>query len=103
MDQASNTLLPRARAKFSLRLAPGQVPAEAMDAVRRHVVISIQKGVWSLGRGGRVRTRARLSGDAGFRARIARGAVLSVRNEEFVLAARALGAEDQLELSFSAH
>jgi acetylornithine deacetylase/succinyl-diaminopimelate desuccinylase-like protein len=34
---ASNTLLPRARAKFSLRLAPGQVPAEAMDAVRRHV------------------------------------------------------------------
>lgn len=34
---ASNTLLPRARAKFSLRLAPGQVPADAMDAVRRHV------------------------------------------------------------------
>jgi acetylornithine deacetylase/succinyl-diaminopimelate desuccinylase-like protein len=34
---ASNTLLPRARAKFSLRLAPGQVPAEAMEAVRRHV------------------------------------------------------------------
>ena len=37
VDAASNTLLPRARAKFSLRLAPGQVPAEAMDAVRRHV------------------------------------------------------------------
>ena len=37
VDVASNTLLPRARAKFSLRLAPGQVPAEAMDAVRRHV------------------------------------------------------------------
>ncbi|PTT58775.1 dipeptidase [Arthrobacter sp. HMWF013] len=37
VDMASNTLLPRARAKFSLRLAPGQVPAEAMDAVRRHV------------------------------------------------------------------
>jgi cysteinylglycine-S-conjugate dipeptidase len=34
---ASNTLLPRARAKFSLRLAPGQVPGEAMEAVRRHV------------------------------------------------------------------
>jgi acetylornithine deacetylase/succinyl-diaminopimelate desuccinylase-like protein len=34
---ASNTLLPRARAKFSLRLAPGQDPAEAMEAVRRHV------------------------------------------------------------------
>jgi cysteinylglycine-S-conjugate dipeptidase len=37
VDVASNTLLPRARAKFSLRLAPGQVPAEAMEAVRRHV------------------------------------------------------------------
>jgi cysteinylglycine-S-conjugate dipeptidase len=37
VDVASNTLLPRARAKFSLRLAPGQDPAEAMDAVRRHV------------------------------------------------------------------
>jgi acetylornithine deacetylase/succinyl-diaminopimelate desuccinylase-like protein len=37
VEVASNTLLPRARAKFSLRLAPGQQPAEAMDAVRRHV------------------------------------------------------------------
>lgn len=37
VDVASNTLLPRARAKFSLRLAPGQVPADAMEAVRRHV------------------------------------------------------------------
>jgi acetylornithine deacetylase/succinyl-diaminopimelate desuccinylase-like protein len=37
VDVASNTLLPRARAKFSLRLAPGQDPAEAMDAVRNHV------------------------------------------------------------------
>lgn len=37
VDVASNTLLPRARAKFSLRLAPGQDPAEAMAAVRRHV------------------------------------------------------------------
>jgi acetylornithine deacetylase/succinyl-diaminopimelate desuccinylase-like protein len=37
VDVASNTLLPVARAKFSLRLAPGQVPAEAMEAVRRHV------------------------------------------------------------------
>jgi cysteinylglycine-S-conjugate dipeptidase len=34
---ASNTLLPAARAKFSLRLAPGQDPDAAMDAVRRHV------------------------------------------------------------------
>ncbi|MDQ0820966.1 acetylornithine deacetylase/succinyl-diaminopimelate desuccinylase-like protein [Arthrobacter sp. V4I6] len=37
VDVASNTLLPRARAKFSLRLAPGQDPADAMDAVRQHV------------------------------------------------------------------
>ena len=34
---SSNTLLPRARAKFSLRLAPGQDPQRAMEAVRSHV------------------------------------------------------------------
>ena len=34
---SSNTLLPSARAKFSLRLAPGQDPQRAMDALRRHV------------------------------------------------------------------
>lgn len=34
---SSNTLLPAARAKFSLRLAPGQDPQEAMAAVERHV------------------------------------------------------------------
>ena len=34
---SSNTIQPRARAKFSLRLAPGQNPAEAMAAVERHV------------------------------------------------------------------
>jgi acetylornithine deacetylase/succinyl-diaminopimelate desuccinylase-like protein len=37
VDVASNTLLPRARAKFSLRLAPGQAPEEAMEAIRKHV------------------------------------------------------------------
>jgi acetylornithine deacetylase/succinyl-diaminopimelate desuccinylase-like protein len=37
VDVASNTLLPKARAKFSLRLAPGQAPKEAMEAVRKHV------------------------------------------------------------------
>ena len=37
VNVASNTLLPRARAKFSLRLAPGQDPAEAMAAMRNHV------------------------------------------------------------------
>lgn len=34
---SSNTLLPSARAKFSMRLAPGQDPQQAMAAVERHV------------------------------------------------------------------
>jgi acetylornithine deacetylase/succinyl-diaminopimelate desuccinylase-like protein len=34
---SSNTIHPTARAKFSLRIAPGQNPAAAMEAVRRHV------------------------------------------------------------------
>lgn len=34
---SSNTLLPAARAKFSLRLAPGQDPASAMAAVEAHL------------------------------------------------------------------
>ena len=34
---ASNTIQPSARAKFSLRLAPGQDPEAAMDAVARHL------------------------------------------------------------------
>lgn len=34
---ASNTIQPAARAKFSIRLAPGQDPAAAMDAVARHL------------------------------------------------------------------
>ncbi|MFB9715989.1 dipeptidase [Arthrobacter methylotrophus] len=37
IDVASNTLLPSARAKFSLRLAPGQDPDAAMDAMGRHL------------------------------------------------------------------
>ncbi|MEQ4565634.1 dipeptidase [Paenarthrobacter sp. CAP02] len=37
VDVASNTLIPAARAKFSMRLAPGQDPEAAMDALRRHV------------------------------------------------------------------
>jgi acetylornithine deacetylase/succinyl-diaminopimelate desuccinylase-like protein len=44
VDVASNTLLPRARAKFSLRLAPGQDPSEAMEAVRRHVELNAPFG-----------------------------------------------------------
>lgn len=34
---ASNTLLPAASAKVSLRIAPGTDPARAMEALRRHV------------------------------------------------------------------
>ncbi|MGO4230083.1 M20/M25/M40 family metallo-hydrolase [Arthrobacter sp. YAF34] len=41
---ASNTLLPSARAKFSLRLAPGTDPARAMEAVRRHVMANVPFG-----------------------------------------------------------
>ena len=37
VDEASNTLVPSARAKISLRLAPGQDPAGAMTALRRHL------------------------------------------------------------------
>ncbi|WOH16943.1 dipeptidase [Paenarthrobacter sp. GOM3] len=37
VDVASNTLIPAARAKFSMRLAPGQDPEAAMDALRQHV------------------------------------------------------------------
>ncbi len=37
VDMSSNTLLPTARAKISLRLAPGQDPAAAMAAVEAHV------------------------------------------------------------------
>jgi acetylornithine deacetylase/succinyl-diaminopimelate desuccinylase-like protein len=36
---ASNTLIPVARAKFSLRLAPGQSPEDAMEAMRRHMEV----------------------------------------------------------------
>jgi acetylornithine deacetylase/succinyl-diaminopimelate desuccinylase-like protein len=37
VDVASNTLIPAARAKFSMRLAPGQDPDSAMEALKQHV------------------------------------------------------------------
>lgn len=37
VDQASNTIAPRARAKLSLRIPPGQDPAEAAAALRAHL------------------------------------------------------------------
>lgn len=41
---ASNTIQARARAKFSLRLAPGQDPDAAMDALRRHLEAHVPFG-----------------------------------------------------------
>ncbi len=41
---ASNTLQPRARAKFSLRVAPGQDPAAAFEALRAHLEASAPWG-----------------------------------------------------------
>jgi acetylornithine deacetylase/succinyl-diaminopimelate desuccinylase-like protein len=37
VDVAANTIAPSARAKLSLRVAPGQDPREAAEALRRHV------------------------------------------------------------------
>lgn len=37
VDVASNTLIPAARAKFSMRLAPGQDPDDAMEALKAHL------------------------------------------------------------------
>ncbi|WP_026546856.1 dipeptidase [Paenarthrobacter nicotinovorans] len=37
VDVASNTLIPAARAKFSMRLAPGQDPDLAMEALKAHL------------------------------------------------------------------
>ena len=41
---ASNTLAPTARAKLSLRIAPGQEPAEAMASLRRHLLANAPFG-----------------------------------------------------------
>lgn len=41
---SSNTMLPAARAKFSLRLAPGQDPAAALEAVKAHVAANAPFG-----------------------------------------------------------
>lgn len=41
---ASNTLAPTARAKLSLRIAPGQEPAEAMAALRSHLLANAPFG-----------------------------------------------------------
>ena len=69
VDVASNTLVPRARAKFSLRLAPGQVPAEAMEAVRQPRRANAPFGakvVFTRGRAAMRSSRTRGSAAAGF-------------------------------------
>ncbi|MBL0705234.1 dipeptidase [Sinomonas cellulolyticus] len=44
VDVASNTIQARARAKFSLRLAPGQDPDAAMEALRAHLEANVPFG-----------------------------------------------------------
>ncbi len=44
VDAASNTLVPSARAKVSMRTAPGQDPAAAMTALRRHLLANAPFG-----------------------------------------------------------
>ncbi|WP_432562846.1 dipeptidase [Kineococcus sp. SYSU DK003] len=44
VDRASNTLVPSARAKVSMRLAPGQDPSAAMTALRRHLLANAPFG-----------------------------------------------------------
>ncbi|MGB8020846.1 MAG: dipeptidase [Candidatus Nanopelagicales bacterium] len=44
-DAAANVLLPVARAKVSLRIAPGQVPEAAQEALAAHLVASAPWGV----------------------------------------------------------
>ena len=44
VDMSSNTLLPSARAKISMRVAPGQDPAAAMEALSAHVAANAPFG-----------------------------------------------------------
>ena len=44
VELSSNTLIPMARAKISLRLAPGQDPASAMAALQEHVLANAPFG-----------------------------------------------------------
>jgi acetylornithine deacetylase/succinyl-diaminopimelate desuccinylase-like protein len=44
IDQAINQLVPVARAKVSLRIAPGDDPQQAMDALVRHLESSVEWG-----------------------------------------------------------
>lgn len=50
---ASNTLVPTASAKFSLRIAPGDSPENAMNAIRRHVSRHTPSGAMVTVRAGR--------------------------------------------------
>ena len=41
---SSNTLLPSARAKISMRIAPGQEPSDALELLRKHLIANIPFG-----------------------------------------------------------
>lgn len=44
VDRASNTLVPEVRAKLSMRIAPGQDPARAFEALRAHLLATAPFG-----------------------------------------------------------
>jgi len=44
VDGASNTLVPSARAKISMRIAPGDTTANALDCLRRHLEANVPWG-----------------------------------------------------------
>jgi acetylornithine deacetylase/succinyl-diaminopimelate desuccinylase-like protein len=44
VDGASNTLVPAARAKISMRIAPGDTTANALDCLRRHLEANVPWG-----------------------------------------------------------
>ncbi len=62
VDGAANALIPRARARVSVRLAPGQAPAEARRAVQEHLEavapwnVKLKVTPGSVGEGFRVKT-----------------------------------------------
>src|SRR5690606_36014650 len=52
VSEAINQLVPVARAKVSMRIAPSQDPSEALDALRRHLESNVPWGAQIQVRGG---------------------------------------------------
>ncbi|WP_136519746.1 dipeptidase [Cellulomonas telluris] len=61
---ASNTITPRASAKLSVRLAPGQDPAAALEAVKAHLVAHAPFGAHVTVRDGELGRAFRAAGDS---------------------------------------